>query len=358
MKILLNIILFISLGIFLSSCEKDTGVDVPDGKLKVIESNILFEQEGGTGFIKIESEENISATTEQEWITISVSGKTVNVSVGVNKNIGGRNGIITIKAGNEKVDMSVIQLSSVFYLENVDDYSLKFPFVGLTKEIPYKSSLPIVLTAQDTWVKAIVSNNGTIDITVDPSAGIVRSSKVTFAVTFADGSESKKEIIIKQEASYLDILGEWNFEYTNPSLTGRQTDIVTITEKTTDASVLLEDLPANSTKTVKGNVLLTYNTSNSNLLVNMGQLVATINPHYIYLCARTSGGSLSYTNTIQMLGEFSNNNGTLTYTFKDNGTWSGQVVGGWGLYGYTTSPPSGSQVTYIRYMDIVMTKRQ
>ncbi|MDL2302948.1 MULTISPECIES: BACON domain-containing carbohydrate-binding protein [unclassified Dysgonomonas] len=341
MKKIINILLFVTLGLFIVSCEKDTGVDIPAPKLKVIESNVLFDQEGGSGFIKVEAEENISATTEQDWININISNKTVNVTVGPNNNIGGRSGIVTIKSGSEKIEMSVIQLSSLFYLENEEDYSLLFPLKGSTLEIPYVGNLPLSFSSQDTWVKAISANDGIIKITVDPYTA-KRTSKVFASVTFEDGHKKEITINITQDLDYADLLGEWEMTY-NPSSTStvvNKKDIV-FNEANVNNQYDVTGLGLNSTLRV------IYNTTNKNLEIypsqDMGPYPADTS-RKLSILVWTADGYISWGAANYYKGVKNSNTSDLSFTFTDSGTYAGKVIVG--LYGIHTSVIPVASGTY------------
>jgi hypothetical protein len=74
---------------------------------------------------------------------------------------------------------------------------------------------------------------------------------------------------------------------------------------------------------------------------------------------RSAAGNYTWSTTAQLAGILDiADDGTVTYTFGDNGTWAGAA--GFGFYLYTAEPPSNSTATgssYRRFMDIVMTKK-
>ncbi|MBB4037392.1 hypothetical protein GGR21_003309 [Dysgonomonas hofstadii] len=344
MKKIFNIFIFITLGLLLASCEKDTGVDVPAKKMKVIESNVLFEQEGGTGYIKLEAEESVTATTEQDWIGISVSGKTITVSVGANNNIGGRNGVVVIKSGSETIEMAVMQLSALFRLVNAEDADSVFPLVGETRDIPYSGNASFTLSPQDSWVRVeavTVEGNKYLRVTVDPNSE-ERTSKIVVAITYEDGHQDQKTINITQELLYADLLGEWEMTY-NTSASGTvdyNKDLI-FSEAEVDNQYDVTGLGLNSTMRV------VYNTSNKNLEIYPSQDMGpdpNNSSRRLSILLYSLPGNITWGAAYYYKGVKDSNPNDVSFTFTDSGTWSGYSV--CGLYGVSTSVIPVASGTY------------
>ncbi|MDR0824419.1 MAG: hypothetical protein LBN74_04950 [Prevotella sp.] len=363
MKKLFNIIFFIAFGFMLVSCEKDTGVIIPESKLKVIESSVLFEQPGGTGFIKVEAEGAITAIPGQDWITVTTSGTTVNVTVGANEGMGGRNGHVTIKSGNEQVNVTVMQSPSLFYLVDYNG-SLEFPLLGGTLSVNYENrNVPISLTTSQSWVTAVKGADGTINITVDPSAA-KRTATVTITALFADGQKSIFTVPISQEMVYEDIIGDYKVTYststsnTNPTRTLN----VSLIKGTLANTYLLKGFLADESA---GEIVMSYNSATKTVSL-LGQIIGQTSLGYdFWLLPYAVSGSSAYTSrttTYGLVSVFDTTGTNITFKMVSNNVWTTYTYIGFILRNYNSSGSNMGNVTNKDgqsnfYINITFTKQ-
>ncbi len=184
MKKLFYIIIFAAFGLLLSSCEKDSGTELTDQKLKVIKSNVTFTPMGGTGTIEVESDGAITAIVDQEWLAVNTSGSTITVIAEPNDSVFARNGIVTIKSGEEKTIVPVTQSGAVFWLDGIDYIKkrVELPTSGGSITGIFKVNSNYKLEKPD-WITFTVdeSNNYTISAPASPN-GQDRSGELIFTV--------------------------------------------------------------------------------------------------------------------------------------------------------------------------------
>lgn len=349
MKKILNIILFISLGLFITSCEKDTGVVVPEQQLKVTQAEVIFETQGGKGFIKVAASGAVTAKSSEEWCTVNVSGTTIDLSAEPNTGAGGRTVTITIQSGGETIEVTAIQTAAVMWFRDFSTTAISFLSEGSTVETEVVTSYPITIKAKPDWI-TYKFENGNLYLTA--AASTPRKGSITFE---SEGRTVTYDIV---QVSYTGFLGEWDIAFDNPSTGRRETGTVTFVEKQKNASFTIDGLVI--TGSTKAEILVNFNPLSNNVTINAGQYLMTASDgRFVYLSLRSNVGNYIWSTTAQLAGILDiADDGTVTYTFGDNGTWAGAA--GFGFYLYTAAPPSNATATglsYRRFMNIVMTKK-
>lgn len=181
-KLFYIIIALVAVACF-ASCEKENPVVTPAKKLAVVSSDLAFESTGGTGTIVVEAEEAVSATSDKPWAQVSVSGKTITVTCGAWTQLESRNAKITVKSGNESLDITAIQTGVVFYLDGTqlsDDLILTGK--GNTYNLPFTANTSITdVKSNADWLAASWDNasNSLIVTTQDNTEMATRHGSVS-----------------------------------------------------------------------------------------------------------------------------------------------------------------------------------
>lgn len=349
MKRIIHVLLLASFGIWLASCEKDTGISVPEARLKVTEASVIFETAGGEGYIKVETPETVTANSNQDWCTVSVTDKTINLNASPNTEMKGRTAVITIQSASESTTVTAVQTSAVMWIKDFAN-SLLFLSEGSSVKSAVVSSFPVTVKSKPDWIAYSFENDS---LYLTASVGGPRKGEIVFS---SEGREISFDLL---QASYDGFLGEWEMKYLNPSNSNEETTTVTLSENVKNESLTIDGLVISGSNVAKINLL--FNPDTNNVTLAAGQYLATIGSNYVYLCLRSPTGQYIYSTDSQLAGIFSiSDDGVVTYTFVDNGTWSGNTAGGFGFYVFTGQPPSSATSTgssYRRFMNVVMTKK-
>ncbi len=343
-------ILYVFLALLISSCEGDSGIEFPEPQLKVLESDVIFETQGGAGFIKVESPGTVSAKSNSDWCKSTVSGNTISLIADANTSIVGRTATITIESGGEKIEVTAVQTASVMWLKDFRESTIAFLSEGSSVESEVVSSYPIVVESKPDWI-SYEFDDGKLKLTATPS--IPRKGTIVFS---SEGRTVKYDII---QVSYAGLLGEWEMEYNNPSQSNRlETATVVLEEKEKNTSFWLKELII--TGTTKAEIHISFNPTSNSIIMSAGQYLMTASDgRTVFLSLRSAAGTYSYSTNSQLLGKLDiAEDGSVTYKLEENGTWVGAA--GFGFYLFTGETPTSATATgssYRRLMNVVMTKK-
>lgn len=280
--------------------------------LKVISSDAAYPSVGGSGVIKITSVLPVTVSSSEAWCQATSSENLIKITVEPNTEIMGRTAMITISSGNEKTRVPVSQSGDVFDT-NMTDYD--FLDGGQTIAFDIKSNWDIVVSGLDEGWLSYKLENDKIIFTASPllAEGAFRES----TVVVTSGKHVRKLIF-----SQANLQGEYQmlFTYRNVRYPGNCT--IAKTEKLNQYKLTPEGTLVDSPFYLK------YRPGE--LVISFGQLLeVNENGQYIYLCAFDPAGyytfdpAVEYVASLRVMQE-----GKMTLTFADNGTWSGQKVGG------------------------------
>jgi len=115
-----------TLALFASGCNKEE-----ETILNVVETHFNITEKGGTGVIVVETNAALTAESNVDWCTVSVSGRqAVNVSVSANNGLTNRTATVTLTAGDKTAKVPVTQEGAkqpsriLTYEELLGDYTL------------------------------------------------------------------------------------------------------------------------------------------------------------------------------------------------------------------------------------------
>ena len=352
MKIISNTIITIItiISVIFSSCENDSGIETQEPILKIIESDVIFETTGGDGYIIVEAPENITASSNEEWLKINdVSGTKINITAEPNKGMGGRTATITIKSSGELLDVTAVQTAAVVWFKDFRDNTIAFLSEGNTIETKVTSSYPIVVEDKPDWISYIFENDS-LYLTALPSAP--RKGSITF---LSEGRSLTYNIV---QVSYSGFLGEWEMEFTNPSSSNRlETTTVFLEEKEKDSSFWLKNLLITGSELAE--IAVDFNPNSNNVTISARQYLMTASDgRNVFLCLRSDRGTYSYSVNSQLEGTLDiAEDGTVTYIFGQNGTWPDANGIGFYLFTGDIENPVATGSSYRRLMNIKMTKK-
>ncbi|MBR1576630.1 MAG: BACON domain-containing protein [Bacteroidales bacterium] len=146
----------------------------PDGSqyaaapaLKITSKNVVFNPQGGTGYIVADASGNLTAYADRPWITVTVSGNRVDLAVSPNETLQSRYATVTLKSGSEQAEIIAHQFGVKSDL--VWEESYRIPFEGTTLSLPYEEPGTVWVEIEGTkWIHADVIE-GAVQYTFDRS---------------------------------------------------------------------------------------------------------------------------------------------------------------------------------------------
>ena len=206
MKKINSIFLALIASLALFSCDIIPQPDnEPDGArylagpaLEILSKDVVFAPQGGNGVIVVNTNETLTARTDRPWISASVSGNRVTLTVDRNESIESRYSTVTLRAGDATAEI-IAQQFGVNSAYAWDD-SYTFPYPGGELDLPYGELGTVWVDVTETpWVSAVVDEkNHVIHFTVAKSIyNYERSGKVYVTIT----DNYVRELTFIQEAN-------------------------------------------------------------------------------------------------------------------------------------------------------------
>lgn len=336
-KIFSILALAIFTAVAFTACNDDDNewVDPNGDPLKVLSNETSFPAVASTGTIVVDATEPVTVTSNDNgWLTTTVNGNTIEVAVEENRKLDGRVATLTIKSGSKKTDVSVIQCGAIF---KIDVTEINRNNTATTLTYPIVANLPVTFAASDDWITPSFDEE-TSTLTVKLAANTTKHMRQGF-IAYVCG-ESSGVIPVKQCVFSTDIVGTYQFLYTNPSNGGRYYVNAKITG--TQSNCKLE-IPADEVV-----IPITFNTTDFSITVNAGQQVGTFayqGSDYLLgtILWDTNAGYLTWSTAAGMTAAVQNgylNDGSLVTlaTFEDNGTWGAYTANALRIELFTGTP--------------------
>ena len=168
-----------------TSCGKDDATYTAIPKLDVSKAEVLFESNGGTGSITINTSSPVTATTESTWLTVSANGNVVTATAPVNGSLDGRSATIIIKAGDAQAIVTATQKGSVYGINGGLEYELS-DTAQAKVSIPVVQSAGVSVTSLADWLTASF-NSETSTIEVVATSNDVEEPRIGY-VAFQTGN--------------------------------------------------------------------------------------------------------------------------------------------------------------------------
>ncbi|MDE5903733.1 BACON domain-containing carbohydrate-binding protein [Duncaniella sp.] len=139
-----------------------------------------FPASASTGSITFEAKGPVTVTTDNEWITTTLDGNTINIAVTQNNALDGRTGTIIVKCGNATDEISIIQSGIIFKFADVSEIDIESK--AWTNSYEANASIPMSVTSDSEWLKASLTD-GILTIEADRNTKLqARTGIVTISV--------------------------------------------------------------------------------------------------------------------------------------------------------------------------------
>lgn len=169
MKYIYILIVLFSVSLLQSCDNEDRYRGFSETQVKIEKSDVSFTSKGGTGTILIDpSEDAITASADQPWCEVSVSGHTITVVVGENKSLYTRKSLVTVKS-NDKVNYVPVFQESLRIIP--EEYIITLLGNAGIKNVGFECDEPIASIESDKpWLQAsIKEKNVVLTVTENPS---------------------------------------------------------------------------------------------------------------------------------------------------------------------------------------------
>lgn len=200
MKKIFSLIVLLAGVISFTSCGDEDASYNPIPKLEVANANVLFEAEGGSGTITVNTSSAVTATTESTWLTVAVNGNTVTATAPLNSSLNGRSAKITIKSGDAQAVVTATQKGSVYGIDGDLVYSLS-DTEGSAIGIPVVHTSGVTVQSLTEWLTASF-NSETSEIEVVAASNDDESARYGF-VAFETGAIKDTLLIVQSGMVFL-----------------------------------------------------------------------------------------------------------------------------------------------------------
>ena len=219
MKRIYSFIALIAAVALFTACGSDDASYNATPTLDIESADVLFEAEGGDGYITANTTSELTATTESNWVTLTVTGNVVTVTADPNITLDGRSAVIKLSAGGTEATITATQKASIYGVQSLEyeigDYEASL-------EIPVVHTMPVTVESNAEWITAVF-NEETNEIEIvaenndeaDPREG-------TITISMGDYSD---EITITQIGFLLNVKEEQVVSKKNAALDGYAVDV-------------------------------------------------------------------------------------------------------------------------------------
>ena len=171
MKKYLNIILSIAGAVLLYSCstqEPDGSQYAANPSVEIVSKDDVFPSEGGIGSIVVNTRETVTASSDRNWLTVSVSGRSIYLSCPSNESLESRYASVSIKAGGAYSEITVQQFGTTS--EQMWESSYELPYGGGELSLGFSETGVIRVSVPEgkDWINVDVEDN-VLTITAEPN---------------------------------------------------------------------------------------------------------------------------------------------------------------------------------------------
>lgn len=200
MKKVFSIFAIIAAVTLFTACGDDDATYQATPKLEVASVDVLFESDGGTGNIVVSTNQALTATTDANWLTLSVSGNTVNLNASPNITLNGRSALIKLKAGDTEAEVTATQKSSIYGLADGLEYEMGDYQAKLNIDVVHSSNVTVQSGVD--WLTATF-NNETSQIEVTAQDNDNAEPREGYVTVDMNGIQDK--VLITQIGMLLDL---------------------------------------------------------------------------------------------------------------------------------------------------------
>ena len=219
MKRIYSFIALIAAVALFTACGSDDASYNATPTLDIESADVLFEAEGGDGYITANTTSQLTATTESNWVTLTVTGNVVTVTADPNITLDGRSAVIKLSAGGTEATVTATQKGSIY---GVPSLEFEIGDYNASLEIPVVHTMPVTVESNAEWLTAVFNEEtNEIEIVaenndeVDPREG-------TITISMGDYSD---EISITQIGFLLNVKEEQVVSKKNAALDGYAVDV-------------------------------------------------------------------------------------------------------------------------------------
>ena len=191
---------------FTSCSDSEEGEYLLTNTIKIVSQNVSdMPVQASEGTIVVDAPSAIDVIASTDWFTTSVSGKTITVKTTDNTGFEYRSGKITVKSGNDVVDVAVIQRGTIV---SVEAHNLYLNDSTANLQIPFTSNYDIKCYTAEDWISCKVGE-GVISVSVAENAtGHIRSGYIYYGA-----GAIKDSVFIRQCELEKDLLGDLQLVY-------------------------------------------------------------------------------------------------------------------------------------------------
>lgn len=151
-----NFIFLLSIMAGASSCEDPQELIVEKPAVSITSSDVLFQPMGGVGTIGFESDETVTAYSEQPWCTVSVEGNKVMVTASEHLELENRYSSIFLKAGEDSVRVVAQQNGIVMTSDAKEEYVMPDDKGEISFNVTSNSD--ILLKSSASWIRCTIAD--------------------------------------------------------------------------------------------------------------------------------------------------------------------------------------------------------
>ena len=201
MKKILSLMVLLAGVISFTACGDDDPTYNAPAQLPLKSADAFYAAAGGTGTIVVNTSESITATSNVDWLTASVSGSTVTLTVAANDKLEGRSTNILLKSASASKEVNITQRGIIYGLPDGLTYAVA-DTANARVSIPVVQSASVTVTSLTDWLTASF-NSETSSIEVVAASNDVEEPRLGY-VAFQTGNV-KDTLVIAQRGLKFNI---------------------------------------------------------------------------------------------------------------------------------------------------------
>ncbi len=163
-------------------------------------STVKISATGEATMIEIETNCQIEATSDAEWLSFIVDGNTLTIKATQNPDRSSRDAVVTVTAGGISSSFEVEQAGATL---SISEEEMEFSALEASKSFEVKSNINWELNCEDSWVK-IEEKDNVITVSVDKNEGDTRYSNIVISA-----GNISETCTVAQKSVYDTYLGNW-----------------------------------------------------------------------------------------------------------------------------------------------------
>ena len=306
----------LSLGLAVA-CGDPAGLEDPG--FRITASDVLFQPEGGTGTITLDAE-GVSAASDKDWCQVSVSGKTVTVTVPSYGGAYARSAEISLSDGRASRRALVYQYAVVVDSDMSASYA--FDDAARVEDFSFRTNAPVEVLSDFDWLDGDYADGRFYLRIAENRTGDIRRGYLVISYQ----GELSDTVRVSQSEFGKDIAGQYyliGYTGSRESVSDYEAEIT----GTADAAWL-------SIAGIDGKMPIAYNDVERSFTISGGQYLGSITApvtedgtstreRYVWSTFLDSpDGNINFTSAVGMKGilDFSDAHGKVI-TFSDDGRW-------------------------------------